>query len=167
VEVAPVESPVTVGFVPVKGERPEWVVQKLTEIGVDRIVVARSARSVVRWDGDRADRQLDRLRRVAREAAMQSRRCRLPDLDGVRPVADLLDRGDVAVAAPGGETLDGTERTVLVGPEGGWDGDELSRSSRAVSLGPGVLRAETACVVGAALLVGFRDGRLRPTTNSG
>ena len=45
---------VTVAFAPTKGDRPEWVAQKLTELGVDRIVPLRTSRSVVRWDGERA-----------------------------------------------------------------------------------------------------------------
>ena len=48
---APAEPALTVAFAPVKGERPEWVVQKLTELGIDRIVPLRSERSVVRWTG--------------------------------------------------------------------------------------------------------------------
>ena len=47
---APPSPEVTVAFVPVKGDRPEWTVQKLTEAGVDRIAVLRSARGVVRWE---------------------------------------------------------------------------------------------------------------------
>ena len=64
----------TVVFAPVKGERPEWVVQKLTELGIDRIVPLRSERSVVRWTGQRGQATVERLRRVAREAAAQCRR---------------------------------------------------------------------------------------------
>ena len=53
VEVAPPAVTVTIGFPPVKGDRPDWAVQKLTEIGVDRIVVLDTERGVVRWRGDR------------------------------------------------------------------------------------------------------------------
>ncbi len=60
------EPTVTVAFVPVKGGRPEWVAQKLTEVGADRIVVLDSRRAVVRWEGGRRDRAVERLRRVAR-----------------------------------------------------------------------------------------------------
>ena len=63
----------TVAFAPVKGERPEWVVQKLTELGIDRIVPLVSERSVVRWSGARGKATVERLRRVAREAAAQCR----------------------------------------------------------------------------------------------
>ncbi len=71
----------TVAFSPVKGDRPEWAVQKLTELGVDRIVPLVAARSVVRWTGDRGAAVVERWRRVAREAAMQSRRAWLPAVE--------------------------------------------------------------------------------------
>jgi 16S rRNA (uracil1498-N3)-methyltransferase len=73
VTATPAVPAVTVAFVPAKGDRPEWVVQKLTELGVDRIVPVTSRRSVVRWDPDRAERAAARLRRVAREAAAHLR----------------------------------------------------------------------------------------------
>ncbi len=77
----PCPSPaLTVAFAPVKGERPEWVVQKLTELGVDRIVVVAAARSVVRWNGERERSAMDRLRRVAAEAAAQCRRVWIPQV---------------------------------------------------------------------------------------
>src|SRR5690606_13757029 len=64
---------VTIAFALVKGERPELVVQKLTEPGADVVVPFDAARGVVCWDDVRAARNLDRLRRIAREAAMQCR----------------------------------------------------------------------------------------------
>ncbi len=79
---------VTVAFALVKGERPEWVTQKLTELGVDTIVPFTAARSVVRWDDRKAAANRDRLERVAREAAMQSRRCWLPEVASVATFAD-------------------------------------------------------------------------------
>lgn len=164
VEAAP-GAPVAVGFVPVKGERPEWVVQKLTELGVDRIVVLRSARSVVRWEGDRAATALDRLRRVAREAAAQSRRARLPVLEGVWDLATMAQRsapGRLALAHPGGAPPDGALRCVAVGPEGGWGEDERAEGTPLVDLGPRVLRAETAAVAAGTILCALRDGVVRP-----
>src|SRR6202034_26105 len=82
---APEAVPVTVAFAPAKGDRPEWVVQKLTEVGVDRIVPLVTDRSVVRWSGTRGVRVLERLRKVVREAAAQSRRSWLPE--GTEPGA--------------------------------------------------------------------------------
>ncbi len=159
----PVSDPVVVGFVPVKGERPEWVVQKLTELGVDRIAVLRSERAVVHWQGERAGRALERLGRVAREAAAQSRRPRVPVVEGVWGLSDLDHTGGpgpAALADPGGEPLDEKLRFLAVGPEGGWSPAER-HGRRGVDLGPGVLRAETAAVAAATVLCALRDGRLR------
>ena len=154
-----------VGFVPVKGERPEWVVQKLTEAGVDRIVVMRSARSVVRWAGERGEHALDRLRRVAREAAAQSRRAWLPEVSGILDPAELaaaLAPVPLALAQPGGGPPGVTTTAVAVGPEGGWDPGELETATERVGLGPGILRAETAAVGVGILLCALRDGLVGP-----
>lgn len=158
------EPDITVAFVPTKGDRPEWVVQKLTELGVDRIVPLRSARSVVRWEGDREDRALERLRRVAQEASAQSRRCWLPEVTPVTPLEALFSLVSMvpALARPGAgvPTLD--RPVIAVGPEGGWDEAECTAYGDGVGLGPTVLRAETAAVVAGALLCGLRNGVVGP-----
>jgi 16S rRNA (uracil1498-N3)-methyltransferase len=175
---------VTVGFALTKGDRPEWAVQKLTEIGVDRIVPLVTARSVVRWDGDRAGRHLSRLREVARQAAMQSRQLCLPSIDDVRSPADVvaalmrssdrpagaaaggmvgpagtaegIGRAAVALAVPGGDRPSLACPVVLVGPEGGWSLEEEVAAPATIGLGPTVLRTETAAVVAAAYLCALR-----------
>lgn len=167
VEPAP-SGPLTVAFAPVKGDRPELVVQKLTELGVDRIVVFHAARSVVRWRGERGTRQLARLGRIARSACEQSRRLHHPHigLEGVTGVPDLaaLARDpDLAATSPvvadrGGEPLwscDPVPRTVLIGPEGGWAPGELE-GWRTAGLGETVLRAETAAIAAGVLLAARR-----------
>ncbi len=89
-QVDPPPAPtITVAFALVKGERPELVVQKLTELGVDRIVPFLAERSVVRWEPDKAERNATRLRRVAVEAAMQCRRTWLPEVAALA----TFDRG--------------------------------------------------------------------------
>jgi 16S rRNA (uracil1498-N3)-methyltransferase len=153
----PLLPAVAVGFVVTKGSRPEWVVQKLTEVGVDRIVPLSSSRSVVRWDAARADRNVDRLRRVAREAAMQSRRNRLPDVTDVLPFPEVAVAG-VALAEAGGAAPSLERPFVLVGPEGGWGPAELATDLPLVGLGPTVLRAETAAVAAGVLLCALRAG---------
>jgi 16S rRNA (uracil1498-N3)-methyltransferase len=148
---------ITVAFAPVKGDRPEWVVQKLTELGVDRIIPLRAARSVVRWEGERGQRAVDRLRRVAHEAAAQSRRPWLPEVADVATVAGLSGAtGEPCLAHFGGGSPSLACPVVAIGPEGGWDEDELAGNSR-VGLGPTVLRAETAAVTAGALLCGLRS----------
>jgi 16S rRNA (uracil1498-N3)-methyltransferase len=164
VESQPRPAPsVTVAFAPVKGDRPEWVVQKLTELGVDRIVVVRAARTVVRWEGDRAGRATDRLRRVARQAAAQSRRPWLPEVSGPVDLDGLASRfGPVALARPGGAPPSLDPPAIVVGPEGGWEEVEMARFPRSVGLGPTVLRAETAAVVAGTFLCGLRARLVEP-----
>ncbi|MCB1016292.1 MAG: 16S rRNA (uracil(1498)-N(3))-methyltransferase [Acidimicrobiales bacterium] len=154
----PPTPPVTVCFAPVKGDRPEWAVQKLTELGVDVIVPLGADRSVVRWAGERATRHVERLRRVAREAAMQCRRPTLPVVEDVRTFADVAARPGALLADPTGRSPQRGDALVLVGPEGGWSDAERARAVPAVRLGPTVLRAETAAVVAGALLTALRPG---------
>jgi 16S rRNA (uracil1498-N3)-methyltransferase len=154
---------VAVGFVPTKGDRPEWVVQKLTELGVDRIVVVSSARSVVRWDGERGDRHLDKLTEVARQAGMQSRRPALPVVEGVVALDDLVASpgSGWSMAVPGGPSpgpVGPAGAAVVIGPEGGWTPAEEACGLPAVGLGPGVMRAETAAMAAGALLGALRAG---------
>jgi 16S rRNA (uracil1498-N3)-methyltransferase len=157
VEVPPAPA-ITLAFALTKGERPEWTVQKLTEVGVDRIVPFVSARSIVRWDEAKAERNAERLRRVAREAAMQSRRTFLPVVEDVAAFADVVTRTGAALAAPDGRRPDLARTCLLVGPEGGWTDEELALAPARVALGSTVLRAETAALAGAVLLTGLRGG---------
>lgn len=147
--------PVSVGFALVKGDKPEMVVQKLTELGVDRIVMFAAHRSVVRWDAERAQRHLRRARRVAREACAQSRRLWLPTVELAR-LDELVGDGIVAAEA-GGRPLRPSDRMVLIGPEGGWEPAEIDRHAT-VELGSEVLRAETAAIAAGTLLCALRGG---------
>ena len=143
-----------VGFALVKGEKPELVVQKLTEIGIDDIVPFEAERSVVRWDADKAARNIERLRSVAREAVQQSRRTWMPTVHPVRTFAECAAMG-ARRADLGGAVIDDACTAVLIGPEGGWSDAERS-AVPAVGLGANVLRAETAAIVAGALLVASR-----------
>lgn len=144
-------SPVTVAFAIPKHDRPEWIAQKLTEVGVDRIVVLHAERSVVRWDADRAERHLHKLRRVAIEALQQSRGVWLPEISGPVWAADLLP--DAVVAEPGGRPVATADRVVAIGPEGGWTEGEIAVARGTVSLGATVLRVETAALAAGIQLV--------------
>lgn len=147
--------PIAVAVATPKGERAEWLVQKCTEIGVDRIVLLDAERSVVRWGGERAERHAHRLRRVLTEAALQSRRIWLPELVGPVPAGPVLV--DTPLADPGGRALGPEDTALAIGPEGGWTDAERAVAADAVSLGPHVLRVETAAVVAAALMVAHRE----------
>jgi 16S rRNA (uracil1498-N3)-methyltransferase len=148
--------PVAVAVALTKGDRPEIAIQKLTELGVDRVLPFVADRSVARWEGERAARHLARLRRVAREAAMQARLAFLPEVAEVAdfPSVAALEgaaRCDVGGAPPG---LD--RPVLLVGPEGGWSDAERESGLPVVALGPTILRAETAAIAAGVLLTALR-----------
>jgi 16S rRNA (uracil1498-N3)-methyltransferase len=149
-----------------KGDKMEAIVRAATELGVARVRPALCARTVVRLEPARWRERARRWQRVAREAAKQSGRAVIPEVEPPRPLAEWLDARegeDLALCAweGGGAPLAGvlaaagTPRAalVVVGPEGGLAGDEVeaarARGLTVVSLGPRILRAETA---GPALL---------------
>ena len=147
----------TIGFALPKGDRPEWIVQKLTEIGIDHIVLLHTDRSVVRWQVDKAERGLAKLHKVAREASMQSRRLWLPTISGPTSLSAIAGSG-VALAEPEGMAVSLATPTVLIGPEGGWAPEELSAQPAHVGLGSSIMRVETAALVAASRLSALRDG---------
>lgn len=150
------EPPLAVAFALVKGTKPDLVVQKLTELGIDRIIPFEATRSVVRWDPAKAGAAHERLVRIAREAAMQSRRAWLPTIEPVAGFAEVASRPGAVVADRGGVPIDASHRLVLVGPEGGWSDDERAQGLPAVALGDAVLRAETAAIAAGVLLGAYR-----------
>ncbi len=158
VVVEPAGSELTIATAIPKGDRLEWMVQKLTELGVSEIVFMHCERSVVRWKDDRAGKHLERLARVAREAASQSRRVWLPRLSGPVEVATAAGVPGAVVADPDGEVAtaltDDRPQVVLIGPEGGFTEAERGLCRRSVSLGRNILRVETAAVSAAVLFDG-------------
>ena len=150
------------GIALTKGARLEVAVQKLTELGVERILPFTAVRSVVRWDADGARRRLRRLQRVAREASMQSRRLHLPQVEPVTDFAAVASLPGAAMTEPGGVPPSLEHAILLIGPEGGWAPEELGQRLARVRLGPHVLRAETAAMAAGALLVGLRNRVVGP-----
>ncbi len=162
----------TVGFSLAKGDRNDWAVAKLSELGVDRIVPLMCERTAVRLNPQQTLHQHERLRRIAREASMQARRIWLPEVLDVVALAHAPSRlggdergGDgigngIALAEPGGPGLSLATPTVLVGPEGGFSPAELATGLRVVGLGDTVLRIETAAVAAGTILSALRAGLL-------
>lgn len=163
------EPTIAIAFALTKGERPEWTVQKLTEVGVDRIIPFVAERSVVNWDGDKAATHSERFRRIAREAASQCRRVWLPHVDDVARFQDLVARPGAALADAGGRPPSLEHSLLLTGPEGGWSEGELAAAGGLprVVLGPHVLRAETAALAAGTLLCGLREGVVAPRSQPG
>lgn len=164
-----------------KGARWDWTVEKATELGVARIVPVLSERTVVRVaPGERADKA-GRWRRIAAEAARQSDAKWLPEVcDPVRfadalplvrstrcfagilsdppppPIADAL--------AAAGRSDDNRPFAVFTGPEGDFSPEErdaLLDAAVAVSLGPTILRAETAAIYAVCAVKAFLEGGAR------
>ncbi len=149
-----------------KSDRSELAVELATEAGADGFLAWQSARCVARWDGPKADKGLRRWDAVARAASRQSRRARIPTVDGVvstaeltRRVADAVAAGTLVLALHESATAPITELAIaqadslmlIVGPEGGIADEEIAALSaagaRAVRLGPTVLRTSTAAAV--------------------
>lgn len=164
---SPPRTPLTIAFALVKTGKPEVIVQKLTELGIDRIVPFEAVRSVVHWDESKVVKAHARLLTVAREAAMQCHRAWLPTVTPLVPraqFASLLRGAGTALAERGGGPLSAEHTTVLVGPEGGWAPEELADAAETVTLGGHVLRAETAAIAAGALMSALRAGRLGRST---
>ncbi|MGI9607835.1 MAG: RsmE family RNA methyltransferase [Acidimicrobiales bacterium] len=154
-EIAVLESAgqtATIAFSLVKAGKPEFVIQKLTELGIGHIVVLAAERSVARWDDGKIERANERWNRIAREAAMQSHRTRVPTIDGVHEASVWLASNPVAIAHFGGGPIGAGHNAVAVGPEGGWTPGEVEVATSCVGLGDTVLRAETAAISAGTLL---------------
>ena len=155
-----------VAFALTKGMKPETVVRQLTELGVDEILPVVAHRSISRPRAERIDAVDQRLLRVAREAAMQSRRARSPRVAALGPLAELAGRPGLVIAERSGATLGDLGDpgpagwTLVVGPEGGLAREDLEALAGAprLAVGPHVLRAETAAVAVAAALSARRGG---------
>jgi 16S rRNA (uracil1498-N3)-methyltransferase len=149
---------VWLAFAPVKRTQTDWLVEKATELGVARLVPVMTQRTI-------AERvRLERLEAIAIEAAEQCGRTRLPDISEPLQLAHLLQHrdssrtlyfADESGGEPAGNAFTAGPAVILTGPEGGFTNEEreLVRSapnSIAVSLGPRILRAETAALAALA-----------------
>lgn len=140
----------TLYMAPLKGDRSEWAVAKATELGVSRIVPLVSERVIIRFKGETRDKTVTRWRRIAQEAGGQCRRTYDVVVDDPLEVAHVPP--DVCLADFDGDGDWTGVSSIAVGPEGGWGPTEWEGARRRLSLGPTVLRGETAAVVAASLL---------------
>ena len=149
-----------------KGDKLDYIIQKGTELGATRFIPYQSVRSIVKWDAKKSAKKIERLQKIAKEAAEQSHRSILPTVEPVVSLAQLLQLSkdaDVKIVAYEEEgrgqehrqlnqalsqLTEGSELFVLIGPEGGLTDAEISTLTKAgfltCSLGPRILRTETA-----------------------
>jgi 16S rRNA (uracil1498-N3)-methyltransferase len=157
-----------------KGEKMEWVIQKGTELGMQGLFPLRAKRSVMQLEGSKAQDRVLRWQKIASEASKQSHRVMEPR------IGEVCDWGDLKQKLPAGTQWlipyeeETTQRLVsvlgsfdpelpiaiLIGPEGGFDAAEVNRAreelgAQSVSLGPRILRTETAALAALTLVLGY------------
>jgi 16S rRNA (uracil1498-N3)-methyltransferase len=146
-----------------KAARGDWMIEKLSELGVARFVPLMTARSVVHPEGKN---KIERWQRLAAESAKQSHRAGVMRIEALTPLNDLLSSmaGTTAYLSTAAGALPLTailhppssSLTLLVGPEGGWSEAELAlfaeRHLTGITLGGTILRVETAAIAAAAVV---------------
>ncbi|MBF1064215.1 MAG: 16S rRNA (uracil(1498)-N(3))-methyltransferase [Peptostreptococcus sp.] len=160
-----------------KSTKMDIILQKLTEAGVDEIVLVNTKRSVVNIKGDKADKKFDRWERIIYEAAKQSKRGLIPKLRGILSFKEALEdmgKNDINIcpyevekslgikeALQTGqvkkilENKDEVRVGIFIGPEGGFAEEENEMVKAAgiasVTMGPRIFRTETASIVATAI----------------
>lgn len=156
-----------------KGDKMELIIQKAVELGVYRIIPVDTKRTVVRLDAKKEESKVKRWNAISESAAKQSKRSLIPEVSGVMSFKDALaetkDYGLKMIpyeCAEGmGQTRElikraqaGMDIAVFIGPEGGFEEDEIEKAQAAgvlpVTLGKRILRTETAglCILSALML---------------
>lgn len=150
-----------------KGEKMEFIIQKAVELGATSVVPVAMEHSVVRLDGAKAEKKVERWQKIAEAAAKQSKRDIIPVVHPVQSVKEMLashscgtkiiayeceDRMSLKEALQNAEAKGGiSDLLLIIGPEGGISPAELEMAREAgaipVSLGKRILRAETAGLV--------------------
>lgn len=160
-EPAPRSSGVTIAMATISSRNMDWAVQKAVEIGVRRFVPLETEHAQIRDTA--VESRIDHWRRISMQALKQCRRAwamevadavAFPDLVELsRRVGVVADREGSAI----GDLPDGVAHLLVVGPEGGFTSKENQLLERCgwprLRLGPHILRAETAAIVGGAMLV--------------
>lgn len=186
---APIESSATTDLTLLlaifKFDRMEWAIEKCTELGVSQIVPVLARRTESHLASN-AEHRADRWRRIALQAAEQSRRERPPDIAAPLKLKNALDREGLRIVlaetlakslaiSPAISPANSKDQimladlihahptdpvTLAVGPEGGWTGDELKLFAEkgwlSASLGATILRAETAAIAATAIVMALR-----------
>jgi 16S rRNA (uracil1498-N3)-methyltransferase len=176
-KIKPLPYGITLGQALPKGGFMDAIVRKATELGVSRIVPLESERTQVHLDGERSDRKIEKWQTAALEAAKQCGNSWLPEIAPVQPAGAFIDRARgydlklIASLRPGAKSLPAVlaafragrasevnpvSAVWLIGPEGDFSQAEINQAIGAgfepVTLGPLVLRCETAAVYAISVL---------------
>lgn len=157
-----------------KGEKMDWVIQKGTELGMAGLIPLRAKRSIVHIEGKKAQDRVVRWQKISSEASKQSHRVREPEISEVCDWKDLkaLLPEDTQWLIPYEEEKSQRLSTVLgmmngehpiaviIGPEGGFEETEVAWArknlgAQSVSLGPRILRTETAALAALTMVLGY------------
>jgi 16S rRNA (uracil1498-N3)-methyltransferase len=151
----------------IKPSKYEWILQKATELGVGEIIPLIARRSDIGISGGKIAGRLQRWDRIVMEASKQCRRSSLPRIHEPQSLPDFLSMKELSYCArfmlheKASESWDPDPRALsggvvlCIGPEGGWDDDEVAQAQaagyEAFSLGPWILRAETAAIAAVSI----------------
>ena len=153
-----------------KGDKFDWVIQKATELGVSRIVPVQMEYCVVKLDDKRQKSRLERWQRLALEGAKQCGRDDVPDVVPVMTFTDFVDayadrrcilpyERETAPLSEACRDVRTGDVVIAIGPEGGYAEKEIAYAEqhfawcRTVSLGPRILRAETASLAALSIIM--------------
>ena len=163
-----IKEDITLLFALTKGDKTDLVLQKATELGVKKVALIESERTVVSYENKDIDKKLERFRKIMKEASEQSHRLIVPELLGIYhlkrlPKECLSDLNYVAYEKDADQIkgafqgLDkGKSISILIGPEGGFSIQEIDHLTNQgfirTSLGKRILRAETAAIYALSVL---------------
>lgn len=149
-----------------KGDKLEWIIQKGTELGANQFIPFTADRSIVKWDSKKADKKVERWQKIAKEAAEQSHRNKVPTVHNPISLKQLIQeskdyacklvayeeearKGEASILAKSLQKLEENQSLLVVfGPEGGLSPNEVKllqdNGFDLCGLGPRILRTETA-----------------------
>lgn len=153
-----------------RGAKWEWLLEKVCEVGVHRVVPVYTQRTLIKLTVDQESDKLTRWNRIALAASKQSGRASLMTVEPPQPLAvafTQLEKGSLSIIPwekesnrsihEACESFKGKVVNIFIGPEGGWDASEIELATAAevipVRLGPTLLRTETAGIVSATLIL--------------
>jgi len=160
-----------------KADKMEWIIQKGTEIGISSFVPVEMKYSITKWEADRGNKKIERWQKIAKEAAEQSQRSKIPEIHNADSFKSLINNiipkhsltmlayekseHSQGILALMNQHVDCNDFGLIIGPEGGISDEEknmaIENGVKLINLGPRILRAETAGLVAASGILFFHQ----------